>query len=88
VRPDSLRFVVADHERYRDAYQRTLEELGRRYGQPAVAEVVDRLAPADPRVLWYDPTQEGVAREAVLAIRAQLYEAARSAGATKLYVVG
>jgi hypothetical protein len=88
VRPDSLRFVVADHERYRAAYRRAVEELERRYGGESVARVVGQLAPADERVLWYDPALEGVGREAVLAIRAQLYAAAREAGADKLYVEG
>ncbi|MFI5402729.1 MAG: hypothetical protein ACHQ1G_07325, partial [Planctomycetota bacterium] len=85
VRPDDLQFVVADHERYREAYRQAVEDLERRFGGPSVAAVVARLAPGDARVLWYD---EGVGREADLAIRAQLYEAARDVGADKLYVEG
>jgi hypothetical protein len=85
VRPDDLQFVVADHERYREAYRQAVSDLERRFGGPSVAAVVARLAPIDARVLWYD---EGVGREADLAIRAQLYEAARDAGADKLYVEG
>ncbi len=88
VRPDSLRFVVADHERYREAYRRAVEGLQRRFGEPSVAVVLAQLAPGDRRALWYDAALEGVGREAVLAIRAQLYEAACSAGADKLYVEG
>ncbi len=88
VRPDSLQFVVADHERYRQAYRHTVEDLGRRFGGPSVAVVVEHLAPGDRRALWYDAALEGVKREAVLAIRAELYEAARAAGADKLYVEG
>jgi len=88
VRPDSLQFVVADHERYREAYRAAVRELERRYGSPSVAVVVERLAPGDRRVLSYDPAFEGVGREAVLAIRVHLYEAARDAGADKLYVEG
>ncbi len=88
VRPDSLRFVVADHERYREAYRQAVEDLGRRFGGPSVAVVVEHLAPGDRRGLWYDAALEGVGREAVLAIRAELYEAARAAGADKLYIEG
>jgi len=88
VRPDSLQFVVADHERYREAYRAAVDELGREFGNPSVAAVIEQLAPLDVRALWYDPGLEGVGREAVLAIRAQLYEAARKAGADKLYVEG
>lgn len=88
VRPDSLQFVVADHERYREAYRQAVEDLGRRFGGPSVKVVVEHLAPGDRRALWYDAALEGVGREAVLAIRAQLYGAARDAGADKLYVEG
>ncbi|MFI5403583.1 MAG: hypothetical protein ACHQ1G_11655, partial [Planctomycetota bacterium] len=88
VRPDSLQFVVADHERYREAYRQTVEDLGRRFGGPNVKVVLEHLAPGDRRALWYDAALEGVKREAVLAIRAELYEAARAAGADKLYVEG
>ncbi len=88
VRPDSLQFVVADHERYREAYRQTVENLGRRFGGPNVAVVLEHLAPGDRRALWYDAALDGVEREAVLAIRAELYEAARAAGADKLYVEG
>ena len=88
VRPDSLQFVVADHERYREAYRRAIGELEQRYGGPSVSVVLEQLAPGDPRTLSYDPAFEGVGREAVLAIRAHLYEAAREAGADKLYVEG
>jgi anti-sigma factor RsiW len=88
VRPDNLQFVVADHERYREAYRRAVEELERQFGGPNVSLVLGQLAPGDLRALWYDPALEGVGREAVLAIRAHLYEAARAAGADKLYVEG
>lgn len=89
VRPDSLRFVVADHERYREAYRRAVEGLRLRFGEASVAVVVDQLAPSDLRALWYDAALEaGVGRETVLAIRVGLYEAARAAGADKLYVEG
>jgi anti-sigma factor RsiW len=88
VRPDSLQFVVADHERYREAYREAVAELRRRFGDPSVAVVLEQLAPKDFRALWYDATLEGVGREAVLEIRAQLYEAALAAGADKLYVEG
>ena len=59
-----------------------------RFGEPSVTLVIEQLAPNDSRALWYDAALEGVGREAVLAIRAQLYEAARDAGADKLYVEG
>jgi hypothetical protein len=88
VRPDSLQFVVADHERYREAYRRAVEELERQFGGQNVSVVLEQLAPGDSRVRWYDPALEGVGREAVLAIRAHLCEAARAAGADKLYVEG
>lgn len=88
VRPDNLQFVVRDHERYREAYRAAVEELRKRFGDPSVSAVIAQLAPYDVRTLWYDPGLEGVEREAVLAIRAQLYEAALSAGADKLYVEG
>jgi hypothetical protein len=86
VRPDSLRFVVADHERYREAYRAAITGLQRRFGEPSVSVVLDQIAPRDLRDLWYDAALEGVGREAVLSIRAELCEAARSAGADKLYV--
>ena len=70
------------------AYRRAVEDLQRRFGEPSVAVMLDQLAPDDSRTLSYDPTHEGVRREAVLAIRAELYEAAREAGADKLYVEG
>jgi hypothetical protein len=89
VRPDSLRFVVRDHERYREAYGAALEELRRRFGTESVLAVLRQLAPSDLRALWYDAAfEEGVGREAVLAIRAGLYEAALAGGADKLYVEG
>jgi len=88
VRPGSLRFVVANYERYREAYGAAVEELRQRFGEPSVAAVVDQLVPGDTRELWYDAAFEGVGREAVLAIRAELYEVARAAGADKLYVEG
>lgn len=88
VRPDSLQFVVADHERYREAYRRAVEDLRSRFGDPSVAVVLEQLAPKDLHALWYDATLEGVGREAVLAIRAGLCEAALAAGADKLYVEG
>jgi len=88
VRPDSLQFVVADHERYREAYRKAVEDLRRRFGDGSVAVVLEQLAPRDLHALWYDATLEGVGREAVLAIRASLCEAALSAGADKLYVEG
>lgn len=88
VRPDSLQFVVADHERYREAYREAVEDLRRRFGDGSVAVVLEQLAPRDLHALWYDATLEGVGREAVLAIRAGLCEAALAAGADKLYVEG
>jgi anti-sigma factor RsiW len=88
VRPGSLQLVVADHDRYREAYGEAVAELRRRFGEPSVAVVLEQLAPSDIRAFWYDATLEGVGREAVLAIRAQLYEAALAAGADKLYVEG
>jgi len=88
VRPDSLQFVVADHERYREACRRAVESLQLRFGESSVTLVIEQLVPNDSRALWYDAALEGVGREAVLAIRAQLYEAARDAGADKLYVEG
>jgi anti-sigma factor RsiW len=88
VRPGSLEFVVEDHDRYREAYRAVVEDLYRRFGEPSVAVVLEQLAPRDLRALWYDATLEGVGREAVLAIRAELYEAALAAGADKLYVEG
>jgi anti-sigma factor RsiW len=88
VRPDSLQYVVRDQERYREAYRRVVLDLERRFGEPNVALVLAQLAPSDVRALWYDATLEGVKREAVLTIRAELYEAARNAGADKLYVEG
>jgi hypothetical protein len=88
VRPDSLQFVIADHERYREAYRQAVEELSRRFGGPSVSVVLEQLAPRDLRALWYDAALEGVAREVVLAIRAELYEAALAAGSDKLYVEG
>jgi len=88
VRIGSLDFLVADHERYREAYRRAVQDLTRQFGAPSVDIVLEQLAPRDVRALWYDATLEGVGREAVLAIRAQLYEAALSAGADKLYVEG
>lgn len=88
VRPDSLRFVVADHERYREEYRRAVEAMEQRFGGQSVRVVLEQLAPGDRRALWYDAAPDGVGREAVLAIRAHLYEAARAAGADKLYVEG
>lgn len=88
VRPDSLQFVVADHERYREEYRRAVEDLQQRFGGQSVRVVLEQLAPGDRRALWYDAALDGVGREAVLAIRAHLYGAARAAGADKLYVEG
>jgi hypothetical protein len=88
VRIGSLQFVVADHERYRKAYCEVVEELRRRFGGPSVDVVLEQLAPRDLRALWYDAALEGVGREAVLAIRAELYGTALAAGADKLYVEG
>ncbi|MHC4550326.1 MAG: anti-sigma factor family protein [Planctomycetota bacterium] len=92
VRAGTLRFVVAaqlDPElsrRYLDAYVEAVARLRQRYGEPQVVQVLSRLAPGDRRTYWLDAAQDGVSRDAVLAIRAQIYRAAFEAGAEKLYV--
>ena len=48
--------------------------------------VLNRIAPRDRRFLRRDAAQDGIAPDAVLAIRAQLYRAAEEAGADRLYV--
>jgi hypothetical protein len=92
VRPGSLAFVVRDRlgpqagERYRRDYADALSLLRRRYGPAKLDLVLERLAPGDRRFLFRDAAQDGVGRDAVLAIRARLYRAALEAGADRLYV--
>ncbi|MFQ5844722.1 MAG: zf-HC2 domain-containing protein [Planctomycetota bacterium] len=73
-------------ERYLRAYEETVRRLRGRYGAERVRLVLDRLAPRDRRFLRRDARQDGVAPDAVLAIRAQLYRAAEEAGSDRLYV--
>ncbi len=75
---------VAD--RYLRTYEQTLRRLEGRYGAEQLGVVLNRIAPRDRRFLLWDATQDGIAADAVLAIRAQLYRAAEEAGADRLYV--
>jgi len=71
---------------YVRAYGEALQALERRYGAETVSRVLDRLAPTDARFLRRDAADDGVGRDAVLSIRAEVYRAAVDAGAGKLYV--
>jgi hypothetical protein len=84
VDPGSLAAVAA--ERYVAEYRQTLDALARRYGRGKVQLVLDRLAPGDVRRHEWDAADDGVGRDAVLAIRADLYRAAAAAGAEKLFI--
>lgn len=84
VPADALDRVAA--EAYVRAYQDALGDLERRYGGEKVATVLDHLAPADARDFRRDASQEGVGRDAVLAIRARMYQTALEQGADRLYV--
>lgn len=84
VRPGTLEIVVG----YAEAYHAALAELEHAYGGANVRQVLEYLAPADARLLWFDASQEGVKRDAILAIRARLYRAALAAGSDRLYVEG
>ena len=78
--------LVENGERYEESYFRALHRLERRYGRRKLDIVLGRLAPADRRAYYRDASQDGVGRDAVLAIRAELYEAACNAGVDHLYV--
>ena len=71
---------------YQRAYRDAVALLSRRYGDRNVALVLGRLAPDDRRYVYRDAAQDGISRDAVLAIRARFYQAALSAGVDKLYV--
>ena len=92
VESGSLALVVARQvdseagERYLEAYQETRRRLERRYGGDKLALVLERLAPVDRRTFRRDASQDGVGRDAVLAIRSEFYRAACDAGAQRLYV--
>ncbi|MHC4137029.1 MAG: hypothetical protein ACYS0K_18910 [Planctomycetota bacterium] len=92
VRPGTLRFVVreqldpATSDRYLTAYMEAVAQLNQRYGKPQVERVLARLAPADRRAYWHDAAQDGVSRDAVLAIRTRIYRTAYETGADSLYV--
>ena len=73
-------------DRYLRTYEETLQRLEGRYGAVQLGIVLNRIAPRDRRFLRWDATQDGIAPDAVLAIRAGLYRAAEEAGADRLYV--
>ena len=77
------RFLRAQYEQ---EYNRALELLHRRYGRENLAIALRRLSGADRRFLYRDAAQDGVGRDAVLAIRARLYRAACDAGVDRLYI--
>ncbi|MEM8882971.1 MAG: hypothetical protein AAGD14_02790 [Planctomycetota bacterium] len=82
----SLERALRDRAAYVRAYDEARRRLERRYGAQTVAVVLDRLAPRDARWLRRDATQDGANRDAVLAIRAELYRVAADTGADRLYV--
>lgn len=84
VHPDALSGVAA--EAYVRAYREAVADLERRYGAEGVGRVLERLAPSDARQFRRDASDDGVARDAVLSVRARLYRAAESADAKRLYV--
>lgn len=84
VHPDALSGVAA--ESYVNEYRDAVAELSRRYGAEGLGRVLGGLAPADARRFRRDPTEDGAARDAVLAIKERLYRAAAAAGADRLYV--
>jgi hypothetical protein len=92
VRSGTLRFVVKERldpetsERYVTAYMDAVAHLNERYGKQDVDRVLERLAPTDRRTYWHDAAQDGVSRDAVLAIRTHIYRTAHEAGADSLYV--
>jgi len=92
VPPGTLAVVVATKVsaeaglRYERDYRDAVALLDRRYGASNVALVLSRLAPDDRRYVFRDAAQDGVSRDAVLAIRARFYKAALTAGVDKLYV--
>lgn len=73
-------------DRYLRTYEETLQRLEGRSGAVQLGIVLNRIAPRDRRFLRWDATQDGIAPDAVLAIRAGLYRAAEEAGADRLYV--
>ena len=85
IEPSALA-MVENGAVYLDGYEETLRRLERRYGASKLATVLSRLAPGDRRDYFRDASQDGVGRDAVLSIRTELYEAARSAGVDQLYV--
>ena len=78
--------TAPERERYVREYEEAIELLEPRYGRSKLMVVLGYLAPDDRRAYWRDASQEGVGRDAVLAIRARIYRAAAAAGADKLYV--
>jgi hypothetical protein len=78
--------LVENGERYEESYFEALHRLERRYGRRKLDTVLAHLAPTDRRAYYRDASQDGVGRDAVLAIRAELYEAAHNAGVDHLYV--
>jgi len=77
------RFLRAQYEQ---EYKRAVKQLRRRYGRERLSIALRRLAGADRRFLFRDAAQDGVGRDAVLAIRARLYRAACDAGVDRLYI--
>jgi len=71
---------------YVQAHGDAVARLERRYGREKVAFVLDSLAPVDPREFLRDATERGIGRDAVLAMKAELYRAAVEAGADRLFV--
>ena len=71
---------------YAQEYARAMDQLHRRYGEESLKLVLARLSGADRRFLYRDASEDGVGRDAVLAIRARLYRVARDAGVDKLYI--